>query len=42
MPNMKVIRGGSWADAAQNHLLSSNRGTAPAGQRRDCIGFRCV
>lgn len=42
LPNMKVIRGASWADSAQNTLLSSNRGAAPAGQRRDCIGFRCT
>ncbi|MGE0755452.1 MAG: formylglycine-generating enzyme family protein [Pirellulaceae bacterium] len=40
-PAIRVLRGGSWKDAA-DRLTSSSRAAAPAGLRDDAVGLRCV
>ncbi|MBW3598500.1 MAG: formylglycine-generating enzyme family protein, partial [Planctomycetes bacterium] len=40
-PERRVLRGGSWKDAAERHT-SSFRLPAPTGLRDDAVGLRCV
>jgi formylglycine-generating enzyme required for sulfatase activity len=37
-----VIRGGSWSDENPAELTAARRGSAPAQDRIDILGFRCV